>query len=538
MDDKKLESQVKSSADGDVSAGETMVLSKDEQHLAKLGYKQEFFRHLGLFENWSATYITMNFVSGLPVLFGFAMYTGGPKAAFANWTMIGGLSFIVSLAMAEIAAAFPTAGGIYFWSYRLGGKRYGRLLSWMTAWWNWVGWVCVVPGVQQGSTNFLLSALEIKYPDSSVISQGWFSWLMTALGMVLAMLPNIISQRVLQLYFRFAMFIFFVLFAFYWIWFPIKAAGKFQSADGVFDKFYNGINLGSEKEASDAYVWTIGILFGAWEFYGYDASAHLAEETHEASDTVAKGMWAATLCAWLLSVPTLIMVLFCMQDFDGIVSASYSNNWAEYLVQLVGADGAVALLVLFWLDSTCATASCFMSAQRVTFAISRDGVLPFSRYFRKLSKNRIPVHAAFLVFFLSIAITCAVIGSVVAFSAITATATIVTNFSYLIPIAARHTIGRRDFQPAHFNLGRYSAIVGLISALYIMFLFVVLLLPQLYPVTAETLNYAPICIAIVTIVSLVGWVLPFGLGGRYWFEGPKRTIDEDSSSGGEQLREK
>ncbi|KAL1880073.1 hypothetical protein Daus18300_001436 [Diaporthe australafricana] len=538
MSDQKLEAQTKSSADGDVSAGETMVLSKDEQHLAKLGYKQEFFRHLGLFESWSATYITMNFVSGLPVLFGFAMYTGGPKAAFANWTMIGGLSSIVSLAMAEIAAAFPTAGGIYFWSYSLGGKRYGRFLSWMTAWWNWVGWVCVVPGVQQGATNFLLAALEIKYPGSQVVTQGWFSWLITTLGMVLAMLPNIISQRVLQLYFRFAMVIFFVLFAFYWIWFPIKAAGKFQSADGVFNKFYNGINLGEEKQASDAYVWTIGILFGAWEFYGYDASAHLAEETHEASENVAKGMWAATFCAWLLSVPTLIMVLFCIQDFDGIVSASYSNNWAEYLVQLVGVDGAVALLVIFWLDSTCATASCFMSAQRVTFAISRDGVLPFSRYFRKLSKNRLPVHSALLVFFLSLAITCAVIGSTVAFTAITATATIVTNFSYLIPIAARHTIGKRDFQPARFNLGRYSLVVGIISCLYILFLFTVLLLPQLYPITAETLNYAPICIAIVTIISLVGWILPFGLGGRHWFEGPKRTIDDDSSGGGKPLREK
>lgn len=241
----------------------------------------------------------------------------------ARLTLWPRLSSIVSLAMAEIAAAFPTAGGIYFWSYSLGGKRYGRFLSWMTAWWNWVGWVCVVPGVQQGATNFLLSALEIKYPGSSVITQGWFSWLVTTLGMVLAMLPNIISQRVLQLYFRFAMLIFFVLFAFYWIWFPIKAAGKFQSADGVFDKFYNGINLGEEKQASDAYVWTIGILFGAWEFYGsvtsphgylniwrlillhdrYDASAHLAEETHEASENVAKGMWAATFCAWLLSVP-------------------------------------------------------------------------------------------------------------------------------------------------------------------------------------------------------------------------------------------
>lgn len=238
----------------------------------------------------------MNFVSGLPVLFGFAMYTGGPKAAFANWTMVGGyvhttmewivdphpyipplnvstdpqprLSFFVSLAMAEIAAAFPTAGGIYFWSYRLGGSRHGRLLSWMTAWWNWVGWICVVPGVQQGATNFLLSAVEVLHPGSALVRQGWFSWLVTSLGLVLAMLPNVISPRVLRLYFRFAMFIFCALFAFYWIWFPIRAAGRFQSGGDVFNRFYNGINLGPEKQASDAYAWTVGILFGAWDFSG------------------------------------------------------------------------------------------------------------------------------------------------------------------------------------------------------------------------------------------------------------------------------
>jgi amino acid transporter len=58
----------------------------------------------------------MNFISGIPVLFGWVMYTGGPESAFANWTMVGGLSFCVSLVLAEIAAAFPTAGGIYFWA--------------------------------------------------------------------------------------------------------------------------------------------------------------------------------------------------------------------------------------------------------------------------------------------------------------------------------------------------------------------------------------------------------------------------------------
>jgi len=118
----------------DATAAKVVVreMSKDEHHLATLGYKQVFIRSFGMFENWAATCMfrlaslgsiralihhildtTMNFVSGMPVLFGFAMYTGGPQAAFANWTVVGGLSTVVSLAMAEIAASLPTAGGRY-----------------------------------------------------------------------------------------------------------------------------------------------------------------------------------------------------------------------------------------------------------------------------------------------------------------------------------------------------------------------------------------------------------------------------------------
>ena len=271
---------------------------------------------------------------------------------------------------------------------------------------------------------------------------------------------------------------------------------------------------------------SISILFGAWVFYGYDASAHLAEETKQASIVVAKGIYVSTFSAWLLSVPTLILILFCLQDFEGIISATYANNWAEYLVQLLGENGAVAILSLLWVDSTCATASCFLSAQRVTYAISRDGVLPFSSFFRKLSKRKMAVNAALLVFVMSCAITTAVIGSVVAFSAITATATIATNASYLIPIIARHTVGRKSFVPAKWNLGKFSLPLAIIATVYIMFLFVVLLLPQLYPVDANTLNYAPICIGIITIISLVGWFLPVW-GAMHWFEGPRKTITEE-----------
>lgn len=184
-----------------------------------------------------------------------------------------------------------------------------------------------------------------------------------------------------------------------------------------------------------------------------------------------------------------------------------------------------------------------MSAQRVTYAISRDGILPGSKYFRRLSKqNRMPINAAFLVLAMSIIITTAVIGSTVAFSAITATATIATNVSYLFPIIARHTVGRNTFEPAKWNLGRWTIPCAVVSSVYISFLVVVLLLPQIYPVTGETLNYAPIMIGSISVISLLGWVLPFGLGGKHWFKGPQRTISEeeviDARVVGEDINEK
>jgi hypothetical protein len=80
--------------------------------------------------------------------------------------------------------------------------------------------------------------------------------------------------------------------------------------------------------------------------------------------------------------------------------------------------------------------------------------------------------------------------------------------------------------PAKWNLGKFSLPLAIIATLYISFLFGVLILPQLYPVDADTLNYAPICIGIITTISLVGWFFP-RWGGMYWFQGPIKTITEE-----------
>ena len=38
-------------------------------------------------------------------------------------------------------------------------------------------------------------------------------------------------------------------------------------------------------------------------------------------------------------------------------------------------------------------------------------------------------------------------------------------------------------------------------------------------------------------MSLVGWVLPWGWGGKHWFKGPMRTISEDVVKGGRVVGE-
>jgi len=192
----------------------------------------------------------------------------------------------------------------------------------------------------------------------------------------------------------------------------------------------------------------------------------------------------------------------------------------------VGKKGTVTILVFCWLDAILNTAVCFMSAQRVTYAIARDGILPGSKWIRKLSAHHMPVNAACVVLLCAVAIEAAIIGSTVAFYALTATATISTNLSYLVPIVARHTVGRKYFTPAKWNLGKLSPILGTITALYILFQFVVLMLPQVFPVNAKTLNYAPIMIGGITLIALVSWFFP-KWGGRHWFQGPQRTISED-----------
>ncbi|KAJ3333695.1 hypothetical protein HDU93_008423 [Gonapodya sp. JEL0774] len=175
-------------------------IDHDAIALAKLGYRQSFSRGLGVFENFAASFSTIAFTVGVPQLFGYALYTGGPLAAWVNWIIVGLLAFSISLCMAEICSSMPTAGSIYFWSAKLGGDTYGPFLAWLTAWWNVLGWIVTSPAVQQGGTLILVSALMIANPDVEI--KAWHQFLLTSAGLLYGTLINISNEVVLKWFYR------------------------------------------------------------------------------------------------------------------------------------------------------------------------------------------------------------------------------------------------------------------------------------------------------------------------------------------------
>lgn len=113
------------------------------------------------------------------------------------------------------------------------------------------------------------------------------------------------------------------------------------------------------------------------------------------------------------------------------------------------------------------------------------------------------------------------LGSLVAFQAMVSIATIGLYIAYALPIFFRVTLARKTFVPGPYNLGRYGIFVGWVSVLWVVTITVLFSLPVAYPITKDTLNYTPVAVGGLFILSVSSWIL----SARHWFKGPITNID-------------
>src|SRR5260221_10063262 len=139
------------SRDGD----EDEKLSGDVRLLRSMGYAQELLRRMSGFSHFAISFSIICILAGGITSLQLGVSAVGGAAAGVVWPLGVGFSLIVALCMAQVASAFPTAGGLYHWSSILGGKGWG----WATAWFNLGGLVFVTAAVNVGSFSLLVTVV-------------------------------------------------------------------------------------------------------------------------------------------------------------------------------------------------------------------------------------------------------------------------------------------------------------------------------------------------------------------------------------------
>ncbi len=130
------------------------ALDDDVRVLHSLGYAQELSRRLSRFSNFAISFSIICILSGGVNSLAQATSGAGGAAVGIGWPLGVLLSGFFGVAMAQIASAFPTAGGLYHWSSILGN----RFTGWLTAWFNLLGLVTVLGAINVGTYNFFIGA--------------------------------------------------------------------------------------------------------------------------------------------------------------------------------------------------------------------------------------------------------------------------------------------------------------------------------------------------------------------------------------------
>ncbi|KAJ3325083.1 hypothetical protein HDU93_002670, partial [Gonapodya sp. JEL0774] len=105
------------------------------------------------------------------------------------------------------------------------------------------------------------------------------------------------------------------------------------------------------------------------------------------------------------------------------VAYNYPVPIASFLVQNLGDTGAIVMLVLMYIVTLNCTAACMMSGSRITYAVSRDGVLPGSTFLHHMGPNKLPNRCVYTITILGIVLSLPILGSTVAFQALASSAT-------------------------------------------------------------------------------------------------------------------
>jgi amino acid transporter len=361
---------------------------EDVRLLHSMGYAQELSRGMSKFSNFAISFSIICILSGGINSFAQATSSVGGAGAGIGWIAGCVVSAVFAVAMAQIASAYPTAGGLYHWGSILGN----RFTGWVTAWLNLLGLITVLGAINIGTAFFFTGTFGpligmTGTPGEIVIFVGVIT--------IIQALINHLGIKLTALLTDWSGYIIFGTTA------ALIAACLIYAPTHDFSRLWTFTNYSGEpgggvwpQSDSLIYLFALSLLLPIYTITGYDASAHTSEETYKAAHSVPRGivdsvLWSA-LVGWLMVCAIVIAIPDLAEGAKQgwtVFFSTLSAIMPNWLVQLL-------YLFIFIAQFLCGLAT-VTSASRMIYAFSRDGGLPFiSKWVSSVSpKYRTPVAA-------------------------------------------------------------------------------------------------------------------------------------------------
>ncbi len=519
------------------------LITQDIKRLHGLGYAQELFRAMGGFSNFAISFTIISILSGCVTLFYLIPTTSGYAAASIGWPLVTIFVVIVALGMAELASAYPTAGGLYYWSSKLGGPGWG----WYTGWFNLIGQFGITAGIDYGAAITFDTLLHAWFPAipatlGSVLgidpATQQVTLLIFAIILVLHALLNIFGVRIVA-------FLNDVSVGWHIVGVILIAGGVIVAtlaglqftpgaagvccATQVTGTHFTGLNsagtIFSINPAANAtgfpiwYAFLLSLLLAQYTYTGYDASAHMTEETVGA-DT--RAPWGVVMSVVVSAVAgyALLMGLVAASPVllapnPNVPAVNTFVNGVLYILEsrLSYTLGTVLFAVIAVAQFFCGMSS-VTSNSRMIYAFSRDGAVPFHNVWHRLDRGRTPRNAILLAVAAAFILAIPSLWSITTYLAITSIAVIGLYIAYALPILLR--VMAKDFKTGPWHLGAWSKPIGWIAVVWVALISVLFMLPTATPITINSFNYTPVVVLGTFLIITIWWFA----GARVWFKGP------------------
>ena len=512
-----------------------MSMNSDEKRLADLGYKQELNRSWSSFSNFAISFSIISILAGCFTTFAQAWNNGGPVAISLGWPLISLFILIIGFCMSELASAYPTSGGIYWWAAKLGGARAGFFTGWL----NLIGLVSVTASVGYGVTGFINNLLGLYSPSYATSFMGGDfikqQFVLFLIVIALVTLINIYSGPLLSMLNNISVW-WHVFGTVVIIAILVIVPDKHQSVSWMFTTHIN--NSGFGDKAYWYFVLPLGFLLTQYTITGFDASAHLSEETKDAHISAAKGIWKSIAYSAIGGYILLMAFLYAASNTDYINSFDPKVNpygGGQIIALLFSALGGGMAFKLVMIITTvgqifCVTA-CLTSCSRMMYAFSRDGAVPGGNRWKKVNSHGVPVNAVMASAVAGVVLTLPALwksptGVPTAFYAVVSVCVISLYLAFMIPIYLRLKAGS-SFKAGEWTLGskyKWMCTLAVAEIVIISIYFILPIAPSGTPgnkdFTWTSVNYAPLVTGGALLILAIWWQL----SAKKWFTGPKRTI--------------